>query len=863
MSAASKTVPPNPFPDVNVEHALHSIKLLFQPDDVIEIRALEVGQDNVRQGYTHAGYFNVENYQALARAIRSVDGRAAGVYVVLNRLNPELLARAVNCLKSGIKHTTTDADIIERRWLYVDIDPVRPAGISSTEAEHGAALDCSATIRRFLELRGWPEPIVADSANGAHLLYRLPELPLDRAGDLVKRCTLALSARFTNSEVLIDQKTCNAARICKLYGTLVRKGDSILVRPHRRSCILTAPACLAAVTVEALEQLAAEVPEPGRVRGQAIHQAGSRFDIDTWLAQSGLEIIKGPEPYDGGRRWTLKSCPFNQEHKKPVVLELASGALVYRCLHLSCASNDWHVLRRHVEPDYRECRSRAAAPNSSTAEYSETSSPWPPPQPILGELPPVEAFCEDLLPVSFRPLVRDVANRMQVPMDYPAAAVVLCLAGAVNRRAVIQPKALDAGWIVVPNLWGGIIGRPGFKKSPAIAAITRSLKEIQAEWFQDFEHRKSEYEIRRELHALELTAWKEQYKAATKRDELKPARPQEASEPPHCKRLTVVDATFEALHQAMNHNPEGVLVLRDELTGWLVQLDKPGREGERAFCLEAWSGDSSFTVDRIGRGTVHVEHCCMSLLGSIQPGRLRSYLTDALRDGPGDDGLIQRFQVLVWPNTPRAFELVDSKPDADAEERGASVFRRLVELRSAPPTLFRFDREAQELFYEWYSELQLKVRDDSIHPALASHLSKYASLMPSLALNFELADQAARGVWSSEAVSLEHAEQAVAWCRYLESHARRVYSCITTPQLRAATELAQRIKRREVGSEGVFSIRDVYRAGWTGLETPELVRQAIEILAESDWIREIQVDQPGKLGRPAAPRYQVNPRVRA
>jgi hypothetical protein len=112
-------------------------------------------------------------------------------------------------------------------------------------------------------------------------------------------------------------------------------------------------------------------------------------------------------------------------------------------------------------------------------------------------------------------------------------------------------------------------------------------------------------------------------------------------------------------------------------------------------------------------------------------------------------------------------------------------------------------------------------------------------------------------------VSLEHVQQATAWCRYLESHARRVYSCITTPQLRAAAELAQRIKRKEVGSEGMFSVRDVYRAGWTGLETPELVRQAIEILTDSDWIREIQVDQPGKLGRPPAPKYRVNPRVRA
>lgn len=86
---------------------------------------------------------------------------------------------------------------------------------------------------------------------------------------------------------------------------------------------------------------------------------------------------------------------------------------------------------------------------------------WPDPLPLESELPPVEPISENLLPVSFRPLVSDVADRMQTPADYPAVAAVLGLAGVVNRRAVIQPKANDTSWVVVPNLWGGIIAPPG------------------------------------------------------------------------------------------------------------------------------------------------------------------------------------------------------------------------------------------------------------------------------------------------------------------------------------------------------------------------------------------------------------------
>src|SRR4029077_3271634 len=140
-------------------------------------------------------------------------------------------------------------------------------------------------------------------------------------------------------------------------------------------------------------------------------------------------------------------------------------------------------------------------------------------------------------------------------------------------------------------------------------------------------------------------------------------------------------------------NPAGILVIRDELTGWWSTLDRPGREGERAFCLQAWNGDTGHTIDRSGRGTIHVPACCMSLLGGIQPGRLRSYLADALRDGPSNDGLMQRFQLLVWPDLD-SWEYVDRAPDAAAEEQAAHVFRKLVELDPESPTRFRFAPEA-------------------------------------------------------------------------------------------------------------------------------------------------------------------------
>ena len=491
--------------------------------------------------------------------------------------------------------------------------------------------------------------------------------------------------------------------------------------------------------------------------------------------------------------------------------------------------------------------------------HIEAADDWPKPEPIQSELPPVQAFSEDLLPNSFRPLVVDVAERMQVPMDYPAVVMVLCLAGAVNRRAVIQPKANDTGWLVVPNLWGGIVAPPGFMKSPVIQAATRPLNQIQAEWRQAHEEALKEYGREKEECELRRAAWKEQFKAASKKGNAAPDRPEDELEEPKLRRLIVNDATFEALHQTMSENPAGILVIRDELTGWWSQLDRAGREGERAFCLQAWNGDTGHTIDRIGRGTIHVEACCMSMLGGIQPGRLRSYLVDALEDGPSNDGLIQRFQLLVWPDTAPDWNYVDRAPDAASEQQATRVFRMLVELDVENPARFRFASDAQELFIEWLAELEAKIRGDELHPALISHLSKYRSLMPSLAVLFHLAGAAARG-GDSDTVSLRHTQQAAAWCEYLESHARRVYSCIVTPRLRAARELADKIKHRKVGTDRFFSCRDVYQKGWSGLDSPEAVKQAAEVLQDAGWVRDLSAESGPFGGRPSN-RYEVNPGV--
>jgi putative DNA primase/helicase len=478
---------------------------------------------------------------------------------------------------------------------------------------------------------------------------------------------------------------------------------------------------------------------------------------------------------------------------------------------------------------------RNAKPFTNEAQRASAAEAWPLPEQLGTNLPPVQDLSlGELLPQSFRPYVDDISDRMQTPIDYAAAASVLALAGCVNRRGSIQPKARDTSWRVVANLWGGIIGPPGYLKSPVMQAILEPLYRIESEWFEEY---------REELA---------QYKRGGDGDKL----------PPSLKRLIVNDSTFERLHLTMNENPAGVLVFRDELAGWLFTLERKGREGERQFCLEAWNGDKPFTMDRIGRGVTHVPACCMSMLGGIQPGRLRAYLSDALEDGPTNDGLIQRFQVMVWPDVCPDWHLVDRPPNTRAQSTFENVCRALVRLE---PAQLKFSADAQELFHDWLSDLESKLRSPITSPVLVSHLSKYRKLMPALSLLFELADWAA-GLGAGDSVSLSHARQAAEFCEYLESHARRVYSCIVSSAMKAARELSKRLKAKEIGKIDpqsglmIFSARDVYQNQWSGLNTPERTYAALEILEDADWVRSEKGKQGVQCGRPGT-RYIANPRI--
>lgn len=231
---------------------------LFCGGNVAEVRIINAFGSKSR---TDAGYFSRYEIAAGAIAGHAMHPKNSGIYFVLNEFSPDLQNRASNRLAERIDSTASDADIIRRRWFFIDCDPKRPAGISSSEAEWMAAKATADAVALFLAGRAFPAPIMASSGNGWHLHYRIDVPNNEAATETIRNALRALAAKFSTAAVTIDTKVFNAARVCKLYGTVARKGDHSPERPHRVSELVSVPDTIHVCDWSKLEALAAEAPK--------------------------------------------------------------------------------------------------------------------------------------------------------------------------------------------------------------------------------------------------------------------------------------------------------------------------------------------------------------------------------------------------------------------------------------------------------------------------------------------------------------------------------------------------------------------------------------------------------------------------
>ncbi|MDD5036673.1 MAG: YfjI family protein [Methylococcaceae bacterium] len=492
---------------------------------------------------------------------------------------------------------------------------------------------------------------------------------------------------------------------------------------------------------------------------------------------------------------------------------------------------------------------------------------WPEPQPLPDGLPPVAAFDYALLPGTLQPWARDICERVQCAPDYVGAAIMAALGSVIGRKLGIRPQA-RTDWTVTPNQWALIIGRPGVLKSPAMEAALSPIKRLAAQAVEA-------HKIARDAHLTDDKVAKLRAEASAKaarkildkdpRADVGYLLEDKEEEEPTLRRYLANDSTAAALGELHRQNHNGLLVFRDEMVSLLKSLDREDNSEARGFYLTGWNGDSPYTFDRIMRGmNLHIPAVCLSLLGSTQPGRIADYIRAAVRGGSGDDGLLQRFGLLVWPDNGGDWRDVDRWPNSEAKREANQVFEALDQMELAnigaqqdtdpddkPDGMpyLRFDTAGLALFLEWRTDLEARLRGGELHPAMESHLAKYRKLVPGLALILHLADEGTGPV--SERATL----QALAWAQDLETHARRAYASLAMPEASAAKAIIQRIRKGDLPS--TFASWQVWRPGWAMLSDREQVAEALRLLVELDWLGATRRETAGR----TATVYQVNPRA--
>ncbi len=311
--------------------------------------------------------------------------------------------------------------------------------------------------------------------------------------------------------------------------------------------------------------------------------------------------------------------------------------------------------------------------------------------------------------------------------------------------------------------------------------------------------------------------------------------------------------TVEKLGELLKENPRGLLLVRDELAGFLSNLARKEYQSDRSFYLIAFNGNKSYTYDRIGRGTIFIPNATVSIIGGIQPARIIPIIQDMHRGTNNDGLLLQRFQMLVWPDERKERLWVDRPPNQKAWESYQGIFRSLYDKPLGSPKhpiTICFSAEAQEMFRVWWENFQKRIKNGHFSASLKAHLLKMNQTIPTLALIFELADG------GRLEINRDALEIALRWEKYLLSHVKRLYAAANS----LATEGAKLIVERCDCLPDVFTTRDIYKRNWKCFKDNEAVKQALELLCRCNYIREISGDKSSQGGRPTI-RYEWNPLV--
>lgn len=339
---------------MEVEEIKKTLDVFRTDNGLIEIRIFST----INKTEIYSGIFDNDN--SLIEEINKFDKEYYNIYFQFNELKDAVNGLPqLNRMVRGAK-TINDRDIKFRRWLLFDFDPIREGDvhdIASTDEEFEKSKETARKARRFLLSQGVKQPVVCFSGNGTHLMVRLDDVPCNEETDNVCKNVLKyIAMQFTDEYVDCDIKVSNRARLTKFYSSMSRKGGNTKDRPHRKSKIVVIPPIIEKTPYSVLKGLsdkyiASQATDPTPTQNNWSNGIKTQFNIDDFLSQNGIEVLKETRAYDGGRKIILKECPFDPAHGKDSAIFVSpNGAITFTCFHSGCSGNDWRALRLKFDP---------------------------------------------------------------------------------------------------------------------------------------------------------------------------------------------------------------------------------------------------------------------------------------------------------------------------------------------------------------------------------------------------------------------------------------------------------------------------------------------------------------------------------
>jgi putative DNA primase/helicase len=498
-----------------------------------------------------------------------------------------------------------------------------------------------------------------------------------------------------------------------------------------------------------------------------------------------------------------------------------------------------------------------------------TLEDWPYPADLL-DSKPMPAFPIDFLPDVLGRFVADTAERMQAPADYGGVAAIIAAATVIGKDFLVAPKTHDTTWKERACLWCAVIGDIGQKKSPSFAAALAPVYHLQASFREDDEAAQKAYRVKQELAKQVKKAWGKECQTALRKGEEPPPLP-EAADPGECpahRQLLTTDITQERIVGLMDDNPRGIMLFRDELSGWLASFNQYRRGSDEEFYLQCHAG-GPWTQDRKS-GDVFLPDVYLSILGGFQPAIIAETLSRH-----SENGLAARFSMLVWPDTAPP-KWVDRPGDAGLREKVLQLFTGLRNLDPEkvmgprrgddfPP--LHFTASAQEVFRTWYVDHHRHLAALESEDPLKGHFAKYDGLFARLALVRHLiAYTLNKNRLQSSGISEETAQAVEKFIEdYLRPHAYKVHYRLSRGTVH---HRAQKIGRMLLDHPKItsFTARDISQKDWSGFarvseKSPDPVLTAITYLENvAGWIRSKEHPTTGRGGRPTVS-YEVNPLI--